>query len=288
MSHISERDNLPVHPLADLFPMLPDDELAELAEDIKEHGLIHPIVLTNDGEQIVDGRNRLAACRIAGVEPAFERLNGQDPAAFIASANINRRHLTKGQQAALRAMLYPEPGKGGRGNQENVLQSKEFSAARLSQARTVLRYGPDDLIPAVVSGAIPLNDAYNKARERRDAADGDVSKLATLQREAPDLAVLVTEEQLKLPEAWAAYAKRQADAEAAEKNKRETLLRLTESAYRGISAWSSRDFVQEVRERLKDDEFRRQLRERLRLDDDVPNMETAAAALSNVIKGINR
>lgn len=35
----------PVHPVADLFPMLGADELAELAEDIKQRGLLHPVVL---------------------------------------------------------------------------------------------------------------------------------------------------------------------------------------------------------------------------------------------------
>jgi hypothetical protein len=45
---------------------------------------------------IVDGRNRLAACKIADVKPTFEKLNGQDPLAYIVSANLARRNLTKG------------------------------------------------------------------------------------------------------------------------------------------------------------------------------------------------
>lgn len=48
---------------------------------------------------IIDGRNRLAACELAKVEPRFERFAGKDIAAFIVATNINRRHLTKGQQA---------------------------------------------------------------------------------------------------------------------------------------------------------------------------------------------
>jgi ParB-like chromosome segregation protein Spo0J len=49
-----------------LFPMLADDELEELAADIK--GLLQRIVLDAEG-RVLDGRNRLAACEIAGVEP---------------------------------------------------------------------------------------------------------------------------------------------------------------------------------------------------------------------------
>src|SRR5689334_13817340 len=131
---------LEIHPLADLFPMLPDDELAELAEDIKENGLRQPIILDHDGK-VVDGRNRLKACAIAGVEPQFQRLNGEDVRAFIASTNVNRRHLTAGQRAISLAMLYPEPEKGGRGHRkERVDETSTVSAKRLQLARLVLRF----------------------------------------------------------------------------------------------------------------------------------------------------
>ena len=57
-----------VHPYADKFPMLPEPELAELAESIRANGLRNPIVLTPDG-LILDGRNRAAACERVGVDP---------------------------------------------------------------------------------------------------------------------------------------------------------------------------------------------------------------------------
>jgi disulfide oxidoreductase YuzD len=53
----SQRE-LKVHPLIDLFPMMSEEELADLAEDIKANGLIYPIVI--DGDVLIDGRNRLA------------------------------------------------------------------------------------------------------------------------------------------------------------------------------------------------------------------------------------
>src|SRR5205085_4815531 len=52
-----------VHPVAALFPLLPPDELAALAADIRAHGLLHAVVLGADG-QVIDGRNRLAACKL--------------------------------------------------------------------------------------------------------------------------------------------------------------------------------------------------------------------------------
>jgi hypothetical protein len=38
------RDKYKVHPAADVFPMLSDDELAKLGEDIKANGLQSPII----------------------------------------------------------------------------------------------------------------------------------------------------------------------------------------------------------------------------------------------------
>ena len=64
---------------------------------------------------LIDGRNQRAACKIAGVEPTTRELEGEDPTAFVLSANIHRRHITKGQRAMAVAMIYPKPEKGGRG-----------------------------------------------------------------------------------------------------------------------------------------------------------------------------
>ena len=85
------------------------DELADLAEDIKANGLKHPIVLGlyQDRQVVVDGRNRQDACAMAGVEPQFTKLNGEDIKAFIVSNNIKRRHLNSGQRAMAVAMNVP-------------------------------------------------------------------------------------------------------------------------------------------------------------------------------------
>jgi ParB-like chromosome segregation protein Spo0J len=88
------------HPAAELFPLMTKDELRTLADDIKKNGLVSPIVRTKDGV-ILDGRNRLAACEIAGVKPRFEEYIDKDPVAFIVSANIHRRHLTTTQKREL-------------------------------------------------------------------------------------------------------------------------------------------------------------------------------------------
>jgi hypothetical protein len=93
--------------LARWQPGTASDALAELADDILSNGLIHPIVIDADGV-LIDGRNRLRACEIAGVVPTYQQLNGHDAAAFIVSANLARRNLSKGQQAVALALIYPD------------------------------------------------------------------------------------------------------------------------------------------------------------------------------------
>jgi hypothetical protein len=46
---------------------------------------------------LIDGRNRLKACEIAGVAPTFRDLNGEDPVAFIVSANLAFDFEARGQ-----------------------------------------------------------------------------------------------------------------------------------------------------------------------------------------------
>ena len=43
-------------------------------------------------QRLIDRRNRLAACKLAGVEPRFEQLNGRNPIAYIINANTVHTH----------------------------------------------------------------------------------------------------------------------------------------------------------------------------------------------------
>ena len=97
---------VPVHPAAEAFPLISDGEIKQLAEDIKKNGQIHPIITWNGA--IVDGRNRLAACALAGVEPRFEeRSFANDNAVidFVIGANDRRRHMNSSQRAVVASSL---------------------------------------------------------------------------------------------------------------------------------------------------------------------------------------
>jgi hypothetical protein len=153
---------LEVHPTTAIFPMMPDDELAELAADIKKYGLRYPIVTQDD--MLIDGRNRLKACEMAGVKPEFMQLSEDtDPVSYILSVNITRRHLTKGRQAMIVAMVYPEGQRGGAKDRGSIASELGLSGELVRQARAVLAHSPD-LAKAVVAGAERLSIAYEKAK----------------------------------------------------------------------------------------------------------------------------
>jgi hypothetical protein len=106
----SWRNVLPVHPAANLFPLMPAAELRELAEDIKANGLREPVTFIKGetGPVLLDGRNRLDALALLGRKiqindsRIFEQLSADiDASAYVDSLNIRRRHLTAEQKREL-------------------------------------------------------------------------------------------------------------------------------------------------------------------------------------------
>ncbi|GAB7185632.1 plasmid replication/partition related protein [Kitasatospora sp. NPDC001095] len=184
--------------------MLDDDELLALAEDIKANGQYHPIMLDDSG-RVLDGRNRIKACEIAGVAPEFATYSGDDPAMFALSVNIRRRNLTKGQMAMIAAKACSLSEQSDRSRSERPARSLSeqagVSLGRIGQANTVLRHAPD-LVELVINGALGLTEAYNTAREAKAQADSVENQLARLRAEDPELADKVVEGELSLPAAW--------------------------------------------------------------------------------------
>jgi hypothetical protein len=112
------------------------------------------------------------------VEPRFEKLDGQDPKAYIVSANLARRNLTKGQQAMALASMYPEPEKGGRGKKgqlKTVTEKVTVSQNRITQARFILKHTPE-LGKAVLDGDVSFDEALEKARLNEQLQKGSEAK----------------------------------------------------------------------------------------------------------------
>jgi hypothetical protein len=148
----SWRDVLPVHPAAEMFPLMSEAELLELGKDIKKHGLQSPIIMwaaddSGTEAKVLDGRNRLDAMEAVGLKvvdqkdgcirwnhnvvrfwdvwPGKRTFEGKeelqrcpsinDPYEYVISANIHRRHLTAEQKRDLiDKLLKADPTKSDR------------------------------------------------------------------------------------------------------------------------------------------------------------------------------
>lgn len=85
------------HPAANLFPMMDEARLQELAADIAANGQLEPIRLFKG--KILDGRNRYQACAVAGIAPKFSTVpDDVNPWKLVWSLNGERRDITTDQR----------------------------------------------------------------------------------------------------------------------------------------------------------------------------------------------
>lgn len=167
-----------IHPAANIFPMMTEEEYQGLKADIKEHGQREYI--TEWCGKIIDGRNRLRACEELGIEPDICELDAdQDPYAYVISHNLHRRHLTESQRSMVAGRLAAL--KEGRPKKESketppiggvsvadaaaLLNVGERSVAR---AKKVIEHGSKELNEAVDRGEIPVSFAAKFVTEEPD------------------------------------------------------------------------------------------------------------------------
>lgn len=154
------------HPLANIFPLMAADEYVALKSDIRQYGLREAIWIL-DG-QILDGRNRFKACQEVGITPILKEYEGEDPAAFVVSLNLKRRHLSESQRAMVAAKL--ETLKQGRPNKDanlhdcSVSRSEAASLLNVSPrsvatAKKVEEQAEPELVEAVASGQVSVSAA---------------------------------------------------------------------------------------------------------------------------------
>jgi N6-adenosine-specific RNA methylase IME4 len=182
-----ERQSMEFHEIAQVFPMLPDSELATLADDIKANGLHHAIT-TLDGK-ILDGRNRYAACVMAEVEPRFKEYIGDNPLAFVISENIARRHLDESQRAMCAGRIAEMKRGQFFGNQSvsaNLQTPSQVDAANMlnvsprsvASAKTIIAKGIPELVWAVDAGQIPVSEAEKLARQTQEYQQAIIAKVS--------------------------------------------------------------------------------------------------------------
>src|SRR5262249_48064236 len=178
-------ENLTDHPIASVLPLMDDDALADLAEDLQQSGLQMPILLYQGA--ILDGRNRHRACLIAGVEPRYKELTdewfaeqGITPLDLVLSLNVVRRHLNVEQKRGIAgAVLKQDPARSNR----SVARQVGIDDKTVASVRRDLESAAE--IPRLDKLGIPVPEAKlpvfcHEAEALRREALSLVRKLADL------------------------------------------------------------------------------------------------------------
>lgn len=191
--------NWRIHELCLAIPEMDPAAYEKLVSSIKKVGVISPIVV-HEGA-IVDGRHRWRACKDLGVEcPHVQWDQKGSLVDFVAAANIERRHLTDGQLAAVAVNLLPfyeaeakerqrehggtAPGRCGDTSRNPARSDGGKSAVRaaaavgakprsVESAKRVKKEDPQ-LFDRIVAGEITPTAAERllKERERTESDDG--------------------------------------------------------------------------------------------------------------------
>lgn len=280
-----------VHPLAAKYAMLPDDEMDDLAAHITENGLEQPCTLDWLG-RLVDGRNRVEACRRAGVEPRFVVHPGltddKAVARFIRGANNKRRNQSNGQAAATEAFCLVAEGKRRKGRWDRRSISREIRDNRtlydlLSQAGFILDWAPD-LLDQVALGELSIEAAYQSAKAVEDEAKREErarelheAQLEDLRNNRPDLADLVDADTLQLADALIIRGKERADELKAQRDLEERRRKFTADLEGAIHYLAPLSLYSERTAQITEDFDRRYLL--LKDSFDLPTITAAHAAL---------
>ena len=96
-----------IHPLADVFPMKPDDEFWELVEHIRENGVASELMREKGTNLLIDGRNRLLAVSIT--QSLFEvvDIEPQFVLPYVTASNLHAKKFSTDQKAMIAARLRP-------------------------------------------------------------------------------------------------------------------------------------------------------------------------------------
>jgi len=181
---------MPVHPAAELFPMMSETEFQAMKEDIRIHGQNDDVLIWNG--KLLDGRNRLRACTELGIEPGWSELPKTiDPVAWVLSHNLHRRHLTTSQRGMVATKLATLL-QGEKKTDAGIQASSQIEAAEklnvsrdsVQKARKVKQKATPEVVAAVESGTMSLNAAVATTKPKATQAEKDAAKAAKAKAKA--------------------------------------------------------------------------------------------------------
>lgn len=220
------------HEIANVWPMLDNEKLSELVDDIKLNGLINPI-WTFEGK-ILDGRNRFRACLIAQVKPVFKEYIGDEPTAFAVSLNDKRRHMNKGSLAAVAAELEPHFAEDAKRRQQKA--GKEHGRGQKVVEK----------IPQPINAKLPTK-AREEAAKSVGVNDRYVSDAKKVKTEAPEIFEQLKAGKITLQDAKREVAKKPTDDWRDDERERQNQVQsgiavvANQSSDKNLIAWAERE-----------------------------------------------
>jgi ParB family chromosome partitioning protein len=199
-----ERDGAPTGalelPIAAIQPnpaqprtRLAEDELAELAASIREHGVLQPVIVTRaeDGYVLVAGERRWRAARLAGLETLPALVKDVAPRERLELAiveNVQRQDLTPLEEATAYRQLVSEHG-----------LTQEAVAARVGKSRVAVANALRllHLAPAVHEALSDGRITAGHARALLGCPDGEAQEALLGRVLAEELSVRATEEAVR-------------------------------------------------------------------------------------------
>jgi ParB-like chromosome segregation protein Spo0J len=177
--------------------MMSDDGFAAFLADVREKGIIHPVVTWTDSKGrkwLLDGRNRAKAWKVLadeGVEmdgklielPEYEYHGSEEEAlSYVIACNMHRRDLSSSQRAAVairanmlahryRAKADPSNPQVIEGDlAAKIAEMVGSNRTYIFRCQKILEYSPA-LLKQVVEGQLSIPQALAAMKAEKDAAD---------------------------------------------------------------------------------------------------------------------
>ena len=144
-------------------------QLAELAESIRQHGLIQPLVVEQDGNryQVIAGHRRLLACQLVAFSPVpcmVRNWSNVDPVAVTLAENYYREAVNPAEESRFLARLLDDRC----GGDVDVLAKIVGRRREYVEDRLLLKDGDPRVFQALADREIPIAVARELNRVKDD------------------------------------------------------------------------------------------------------------------------
>jgi hypothetical protein len=172
------------HPYSQIFPDMGGEDFSYLVASVKKLGRLRYPIITYEN-QILDGRHRLKACKIANVEPRSIEFKGTNMEALelVWDMNAPRRNMNESQKSVAFAeyIKFADLGRPGKSSHVTTLDeaAKKAGVAKstMQRAKIVVQHGTKKDIESIKRGETTVAKIASRiqSESKNGAEDVDAS-----------------------------------------------------------------------------------------------------------------